>query len=426
LGIESQPCWQCIPTKGKNMDFNALATSLAASLATGLVTGLAALLAIPACCLLLLTLAAGARRPAAAASRATSTAAVRVAILVPAHNESVHVLPTLRCLQSQLQMGDRLLVIADNCSDDTAAQARGAGAEVLERQHATLRGKGYALAFGVDALRAAAPDVIIVVDADCSVSEGAIRALAQRCQETQCPVQLLDLMLAPPGAGLRTRILEFAWLVKNQVRPLGSFRLGRACHLMGTGMALPWNLAANARLATGHITEDMKLGVDLAIAGRPTQFLAEAQVTSEFPRDAAVARTQKARWEHGHLQTLTQELPRLLAAFVRRPRAATLVLAMDLVIPPLALYFVCLAISVPLCLVGYWFYPAFGAAAVLSVLSALALALAIALAWLRHARHVLSLRELLGVPLYAAWKLPVYVAYFLQRKSGWTRTARKV
>lgn len=251
---------------------------------------LAIVLAIPAWSLLLLTLAAGKRAPVLAPDTATDcSATVKVAILVPAHNESVHLLPTLQCLKAQLGPHDRLLVIADNCQDDTASLARAAGVEVLERQHASLRGKGYALAFGVDALRAAPPEVLIVVDADCTVSAGGIRALAQRCAQTQCPVQMLDLMVAPAGAGLRTRMLEFAWLVKNQVRPLGSFRLGRACHLMGTGMALPWDLAASARLATGHIAEDMKLGVDMALAGRPTQFLEQAQITSEFPLDAAVA-----------------------------------------------------------------------------------------------------------------------------------------
>jgi len=399
------------------------ATSLL--LAGLLAGGLATLLAIPAWSLLLLTLAA----PKRTATRDRSAAAnipVRVAILVPAHNESVHLLPTLRCLQSQLLAGDRLLVIADNCSDDTAAVARAGGAEVLVRQHASLRGKGYALAFGVDMLRDEAPDVLIVVDADCTVSEGGIQALAQRCMQTQCPVQMLDLMVAPQGAGLRTRMLEFAWLVKNQVRPLGSFRLGRACHLMGTGMAMPWTLAVNARLATGHIAEDMKLGVDMAIAGYPTQFLAQAQITSEFPLDAAVARTQKTRWEHGHLQTLSEELPRLLAAFVRSPRAATLVLAMDLLIPPLALYFLCVVLSLPLLALGSHFSAALLPALWIALASATALFAAVTLAWLQHARHLLSLRELLTVPLYAAWKLPVYLAYFLQRKSGWTKTLRKV
>jgi hypothetical protein len=58
--------------------------------------------------------------------------------------------------------------------------------------------------------------------------------------------------------------------------------------------------------------------------------------------------------------------------------------------------------------------------------AAAALFVAVSLAWLQHARQLLSLRELLTVPLYAAWKVPVYLAYFLRRKSGWTRTARKV
>jgi cellulose synthase/poly-beta-1,6-N-acetylglucosamine synthase-like glycosyltransferase len=195
---------------------------------------------------------------------------------------------------------------------------------------------------------------------------------------------------------------------------------------MGTGMALPWDLAASAILATGHIAEDMKLGVDMAIAGRPTQFLAQAQITSEFPLDAAVARAQKTRWEHGHLQTLREELPRLLGAFVRRPRTATLVLAMDLVIPPLALYFVCVVLSLPLLALSSYFSAALLPALWIATAAAAALLVAVTLAWLQHARHLLSLRELLSVPLYAAWKLPVYLAYFLKRKSGWTKTMRKV
>jgi hypothetical protein len=103
-----------------------------------------------------------------------------------------------------------------------------------------------------------------------------------------------------------------------------------------------------------------------------------------------------------------------------------LVLAMDLVIPPLALYFLCVVMSLPLFVFGATLSPALQVAALISGFSALALALAIALAWWNHARQLLSLRELLTVPLYAAWKLPVYVSYFLKRKSGWTRTARKV
>lgn len=382
-------------------------------------------LALPALSLLALTLAAlGQGRSAQAGRAPLAEVPVRVAVLVPAHNESTNVLPTIACLRRQLGPRDRLLVIADNCHDDTAALARTAGAEVVERQHAELRGKGYALAFGVDHLRADPPDVVLVVDADCTVSDGAVARIAQRCQVTGKPVQMLNLMSSGAGAGLKLRVLEFAMLMKNLVRPLGSFRLGGACHLMGTGMALPWALMSTAKLATGHITEDMKLGVDLSVAGFAPQFLPEVRVSSAFPQDTGVAKVQKSRWEHGHLATLTQELPGLLKVALTTGKPSLIVLAMDLLIPPVALYFLLLGIATALSLALALFWPVWQMAMWVALAACLCFALAIGLAWWFFGRHLLSARELLTTPLYALWKVPVYLAYFLKKRSGWVRTKR--
>src|SRR5690242_7475277 len=57
----------------------------------------------------------------------------RLAVLVPAYNESIGLLPTLTDIRSQLLQTDQLLVVADNCTDDTAAVAVTLGAEVIER-----------------------------------------------------------------------------------------------------------------------------------------------------------------------------------------------------------------------------------------------------------------------------------------------------
>lgn len=387
-------------------------------------------LSLPAWSLLVLTLCAG-RQPksdtatTASALKAVLVPAPRVAILVPAHNESSNILPTLACLLLQLKPSDRLLVIADNCTDDTAALAAAAGATVVARHNADLRGKGYALAFGVDALRADPPDIVVVIDADCTVSSDAIAQVCRHSIQTACPVQMLNLMHAPPSAGLRVRTLEFAWLVKNYVRPLGTFRLGATCHLMGTGMAIPWPLMSTANLATGHIAEDMKLGVDLALAGHPTQFFPAARVDSFFPTDSAVARVQKSRWEHGHLTTLTQELPRLLGQALLTRKASLWALSLDLLIPPLALYFLLLVtIMLPISVVGGIFVPIYQPLAMFMCVTALAFGVAVGLSWGRYARHLLSLRELVLAPLYALWKIPVYIAYALYKRSGWVRTER--
>ena len=392
---------------------------------------------LPAFSLLALTLAAlpmsrasrisanAQAKPACSAAGDAAAAAPRIAVLVPAHNESTHVLPTIACLLAQLGPRDRLLIVADNCSDDTALLARAAGAEVIERQDTCRRGKGYALSFGVDHLRADPPDVVLVVDADCVVSEDAVATIAADCHRSGRPVQMLDLMSAPEGAELRLRVLEFAMLMKNLVRPLGSFRLGGACHLMGTGMALPWPLIAAAQLATGHVAEDMKLGVELTKAGHPPRFLVDVRVSSAFVADSGVARGQKARWEHGHLAILREELPGLIRDAIVRHDAALATLALDLMIPPVALYFLVVFAALATLLVGVGLWPALRAAAGLVTAGALALGLAIGLGWAVYGRQLISARELLALPFYALWKIPVYVAYFVGSRSGWVRTRRE-
>ncbi|MEN9905702.1 MAG: hypothetical protein RLZZ555_2267, partial [Pseudomonadota bacterium] len=280
---------------------------------------LAVLLALPALALLLLTLAArhGSLPPAGGLDSRP-----QLAVLVPAHNESCHLLPTLANLINQLGAQDRLLVVADNCSDDTAALARQAGAWVVERCDPVRRGKGYALAFGVDHLRTDPPEVVVIVDADCTLRPGSLAAAASLAASSGHPVQMLYLMHSPAGAKLRQRLLEFAWRVKNQVRAQGSDRLGGACHLTGSGMAFPWAVLEHAPLATGHVTEDMQLGIELALAGQAPRLCTAAQVDSDFPADGQATRTQKTRWEHGHLATLTGQLPRLLRAWLQRRDAA--------------------------------------------------------------------------------------------------------
>ena len=87
-------------------------------------------------------------------------------------------LPTLADIKAQLRAGDRLLVVADNCTDDTAAVAAAAGAEVIARNDPEKIGKGYALEWGLQHLSADPPDIVIVIDADCRLSDNAIENLS--------------------------------------------------------------------------------------------------------------------------------------------------------------------------------------------------------------------------------------------------------
>jgi cellulose synthase/poly-beta-1,6-N-acetylglucosamine synthase-like glycosyltransferase len=381
-------------------------------------------LVTPALSMLALTLASLPTKTRPQALK-TSPLNMSFAVIVPAHNESKHLTPTLQSIRSQLGPKDRLLVVADNCTDDTANVARAFGAEVLERFDDHLRGKGYALAFGVNHLRLAPPDVVVIVDADCLLSDSALPVLAAECHASQHPVQMLDLMTTNSAqSGLRFRIMEFAMLMKNKVRPLGSFALGQACHLMGTGMALPWQLIESSNLATGHIAEDMKLGIELTLKGKAPRFLSSVHITSPFLEDSSVVKAQKSRWEHGHMAVMAEELPQLLWQAIQQRQTALIVLAMDLMIPPIAFYFMLLSALLLLSGLGAWFFDPLKPMAWVAASGFCSLSLSILIGWWFFGRHLLNVRELLTTPLYALWKLPVYIAFFMKKRSGWKRTDR--
>ncbi len=346
-----------------------------------------------------------------------------IAVLVPAHDEEAGVGPTLRGIREQLDPGDRVIVVADNCSDATADRARAEGAEVLERRDDRLRGKGYALSFGLNHLKAAPPDVVVFIDADTKLAAGSIRALRDAAGATRRPVQAVNQLEPPPGAGATDIISSFAFLTKNLVRPAGLSRLGVPCHLLGTGMALPWEHIDIDRLSTGNIVEDMQMGIDLAIAGTPPLLCLDATVSGSLPASRKAALTQRTRWEHGHLGTLFTQAPRLAWQALRRGKVSLLGLALDLLVPPLALLSIVWAAVAAACGIAAW--RSFSVVpAIVAGSAGGALLLAVFLAWARHARGVIPGRVLFFAPLYILWKIPLYAAFLFRRQTEWIRTAR--
>ncbi|MBG7618468.1 glycosyltransferase [Herbaspirillum sp. AP02] len=378
------------------------------------------LLAIPVLVLLVQVFSAHwtATRPAA-----LSAMRPRIAVLVPAHNEAGGIGEVVAGIRSQLVAADRLLVVADNCSDQTAHIAREASAEVTERFHEELRGKGYALDHGIRQLAADAPDVVIIVDADCYLGAQALETIARTCVQSNRPVQALYLMHAPEGGSPMRKIAEFAWLVKNLVRPLGFQKLGQPCQLMGTGMAFTWQQISQANLATGHIVEDMKLGVDLAEAGQPPLFCPEAMVYSFFPSSDSGVSTQRTRWEHGHLSVIQSYVPRLLAGAVKRRNAALAALALDLSVPPLALLVMLVVLAWGVNAV-VWLVSGLVWPLLLSSLLVVSIGVSVLLAWSGYGRKVIGLGELLGAFGYVARKLPLYVKFLFNRQVAWVRSKR--
>lgn len=378
-------------------------------------------LAFPVVVLFIEIVAACLARPASAPNAVRRPS---MAILVPAHDEALGIVATVEGIRPQLSATDRLLVVADNCTDATADLARRAGAEVVERVDSSRRGKAFALDYGLRQLATAPPDIVVIVDADCTLAAGSLDTLASRVAATGRPVQA-HYRLDPPSGAQSPYLLvaTFAFMVKTFVRPLGLSRLGLPCPLQGTGMAFPWSLISRAELASSEIVEDLVLGLELARAGHPPLFCPEALVHSSFPTSSEGQQTQRTRWETGHLNVVFNRLPGLLVEAVRTRNMPLLAMVADAAVPPMAFLALLLmgyaALAVLMLILAGHVAPAVIALSTIVVFS-----LCIALAWFRVGRGVISVVAVALAPFYLLSKLGLYSRILIGRKVGWVRSRR--
>jgi cellulose synthase/poly-beta-1,6-N-acetylglucosamine synthase-like glycosyltransferase len=365
------------------------------------------------------------RKERASSVAASGALSHRTVVLIPAHNEGAGILPTIRDIQAQLRPNDSILVVADNCTDDTAAIVQSAGVELTVRADPARRGKGYALEFGVRHLRLNPPDVVVIMDADCRLGENALRYMSDRAMASGRPVQALYLMLAPENAPPGKGVDLFAWRVKNWIRPLGLGLFGLPTQLFGTGMAFPFSLLMDRDLGNSRLAEDCALGIALASAGYPPLFVSEARVHSHFPVSQAGSESQRQRWEKGHLENIIDLVPGALARSLRDRNLGLAALAVDMAVPPLSLLVLVTALCAVLGGVAFVLGAPLAALAIPS-LSVLLVVLGTALAWTAVGRGVLPVRELLRLPLHAIRKLGFYHGIASGKaSSAWIRTNRK-
>lgn len=348
----------------------------------------------------------------------------RAVIVMPAHNEEEVITDTLDRLVGSLPAQTEILVVADNCTDATAAIAREKGVAVVERFDAARRGKGYALDYGRTCLKQQPPDVVVVLDADCTISRESLQALIGATSSAGRPQQAVYLLRAPDGADPKVLVSCFAFLLKNLVRQRGLQRLAGRVHLTGTGMAIQWHHFASADLATSNVVEDIRLGLELADSGYPPA-LAEAAVVWSEPASAAGTLVQRARWEGGYLETASQTVPELLGQGLRRLSGKRIAAALDLAVPPLALLAMLnlIALTVAallLAIAGGDWWPI-----LLHLAICLCAAAAVLAVWWKEGRTIVPFSVILRIPAYVLWKIPLYLG--LARKGApkdWVRTER--
>lgn len=384
------------------------------------------ILSVPAVLIFLLALffaveVGGALLPARKRKAATHRNG-RIAVIIPAHNEGLSLAPTLQDVKRQINKDDRIIVVADNCTDNTAAVVIEEGAECLSRTNNEFRGKGYALQFALDELKNDPPDVVVFIDADCRLREGTIETIAAEAETSLRPVQALYLMQAAKGDGPQRRVAEFAWTLINEVRMSGLYNLFDTTRLTGAGMALPWKLAANLSVGTGEIVEDLSLSLDLTREGVAPIFVREAVVLSEFPSNDDAAAKQRARWEHGSMRLAQRNLVGLFLDGIKRGDLRLIAMAFDLSIPPLTVFAAIIIAGG----IGSLIALLFGIALPFSfmALSGVLFVGAVSVSWFFFGRDILPASSVQNIAGYMVSKRKVYEDEARQSTKTWTRTER--
>ncbi|MET0558985.1 MAG: glycosyltransferase family 2 protein [Solirubrobacterales bacterium] len=287
------------------------------------------------------------RRPGAHSASArrgsggpANAAPSRLVILVPAHDEEAVIGPSLAALQAVEYPDEarRLVVIADNCSDRTAAIAYEAGAEVWERHDEEQRGKGFALAWALERLLAEPDpfDGVVFVDADCLVSPNILGAVGGRFDSGARALQV-DYRAANPGASSAAALRFAGFAVGDTVRFLGKSRLGLSCGLVGTGMAFRRELLAQVPWTTTGLVEDGEFHMRLVLAGEQVEFAAEASVSQAVPTSHRESSSQQQRWEQGKLELIRSWSGRLLASGLLQRDPQRLHAGLECLVPPQSL-----------------------------------------------------------------------------------------
>lgn len=243
------------------------------------------------------------------------TRPARFLVLVPAHNEGEYIRPTLRSLHNLHYPKDyyHIVVIADNCTDDTQRISVQEGCEVWKRDNAELHGKGHALAWALKKARSSSWDAAVVIDADSVVSDNLLERFSYELSSGHPAIQARYIF------DFSTK--KNAWLGNISViskraedlcisRPRSRFSLYQG--LQGNGFCISNKLLREVPWNAHSICEDLEYGFELAKHGYTINYIENAYVTATMTSNLHHASTQRQRWALGTYLLIAITIPTLL------------------------------------------------------------------------------------------------------------------
>jgi cellulose synthase/poly-beta-1,6-N-acetylglucosamine synthase-like glycosyltransferase len=224
------------------------------------------------------------------------------ALLVAAHNEEKviqDIIYSLKRLDYPKELYD-IFVIADNCTDKTAAIGRNAGALVYERFSKTKKGKGYALEWMFDKIFKLDKkyDAVAIFDADNLASRNFLKEMNSKlCDGFKVVQGYLDSK--NPTDTWITGSYSIAFWTSNRMFQLSRRNLGLSNQLGGTGFCIDTETLKELGWGATCLTEDLEFTCKLVLNGRKVGWAHEAVIYDEKPLTLSQSWWQRKRWMQG-------------------------------------------------------------------------------------------------------------------------------
>lgn len=262
-----------------------------------------------------------------------SSPEIKFAIIVPAHNEATCISRTLESLKGidyPPYLYD-VVVVADNCNDNTAELVREAGLQCLERHDPSKRGKGYALEYAISALINRDYAAFVIVDADSIVDANFLRSMNSRLLSGQKVIQAYD-GLSNPDASALTYLFLVGNIIENKLFYEAKSRVGLSATLRGNGMCFSREIILKHPWNAYSVTEDTEYTIGLVQQGVKIYFAPEAKVLAKQPETLHQAHIQRVRWASGNIKISKGYAFKLLLIGLRRRDFAVFDMGLSLMV----------------------------------------------------------------------------------------------
>ncbi len=235
----------------------------------------------------------------------------RFAVLVAARNERAVIGDLIASIRNQNYPQELIdiYVIADNCTDDTAAIARKAGATVFTRFNQEQVGKGYALDFGLKAIWQEFPhanhEAFFVFDADNVLDANYFAEMNKvfdggaKASTSYRNSKNFDSNWISAGYGV--------WFLR-EAKFLSQARLtlNTSCAVSGTGFFIASDVLKQAGGWKWHLlTEDIEFSASSITDGLRIEYCPTAVLYDEQPTTFRDSWNQRARWAKGFYQVFS-------------------------------------------------------------------------------------------------------------------------